>query len=193
LTPVAAAASVRICGPKKSLIDRDRPQNRTGEDVMSALLTPRNLLVGLALIRLADSAVAQQAMQSMVVAPEALTWKDNPALPEGVQMAVVYGDPTKAGEVFVTRTKFPPNTQVAAHTHPFAEYVTVISGSIYLGEGDKLDTTRGQLFRAGTFYFNPAKHAHYGWTTNEEAIVQVQGVGPFGIDFIGPAGDPNKK
>jgi hypothetical protein len=69
----------------------------------------------------------------------------------------------------------------------------VISGSIYLGEGDKLDTTKGQLFKAGTFYFNPAKHAHYGWTTNEEAIVQVQGIGPFGIDFINPADDPRKK
>jgi hypothetical protein len=83
------------------------------EGVINLFLTPRNLLVGLALIGLAGPAVAQQAMQSMVVAPETLTWKDSPALAKGVQMAVVYGDPTKAGEVFVTRTKFPPNTQGA--------------------------------------------------------------------------------
>jgi quercetin dioxygenase-like cupin family protein len=83
----------------------------------------------------------------MAIAPETLTWKDNPALPKGVQMAVVYSDPTKAGEVFVTRTKFPPNTQVAANTHPFAEYVTVISGSIYLGEGTNSTQQRGNCLR----------------------------------------------
>src|SRR6516162_8440872 len=38
--------AVRDCTPKKSLIDRDHPRNHTGEDVMIALLTPRNLLVG---------------------------------------------------------------------------------------------------------------------------------------------------
>jgi hypothetical protein len=49
------------------------------------------------------------------------------------------------------------------------------------------------LFKAGTFYFNPAKSAHYGWTTKEGAIVQVQGVGPGGIDFVNPADDRRKK
>jgi len=32
-----------------------------------------------------------------------------------------------------------------------------------------------------------------GQARNEEAIVQVQGVGPFGIDFTDPAEDPGKK
>jgi quercetin dioxygenase-like cupin family protein len=86
----------------------------------------------------------------------------------------VIGDPTKAGEMYMARTKFPPNYQIAAHTHPTAESVTLISGSVDLGEGDKLDTQKVTLLKAGAYVFNPAKHAHYAWTTNEEAVVQVQ-------------------
>src|SRR5262249_3468968 len=36
----------------------------------------------------------------------------------------------------------------------------------------------------------PAKHAHYAWTGNEEGILQVQFVGPGGIDYVNPADDP---
>jgi quercetin dioxygenase-like cupin family protein len=160
---------------------------------MDTLCTSRNLLVAVALIALTGPVLAQDAMKMTMVTPDALTWKDNPALPKGAQTAVVIGDPTKAGELFVTRTKFPPNYKVPAHTHPNAESVTVISGSLYLGEGDKLDTEKGKLLKAGTYFFNPAKHAHFGWTTNEETVVQGQGIGPAGIDYINPADDPRKK
>ena len=122
-----------------------------------------------------------------------LKWGPAPAVfPAGAQMAVLSGDPTKAGEMFVARTRFPPNYQVPAHTHPYTESVTVMSGSVYLGEGEKLDTEKGTLLKAGSYVLNPAKHAHYGWTKNEEAVVQVQGTGPAAIDYINPADDPRK-
>ena len=153
---------------------------------------PTALLFALAAIALTAPALAQDAMKVTMVAPDGLAWKDNPAV-KGAQTAVLFGDPTKAGEIFVTRTKLPPNTQIPAHTHPNVESATVISGSFFLGEGDKLDTQKGKMAKAGTYYFNPAKHAHFGWTTNEEAVIQVQGVGPAGLDYVNPADDPRKK
>jgi hypothetical protein len=39
----------------------------------------------------------------------------------------------------------------------------------------------------------PANQAHFVWTGDEEAVVQVQFVGPFGINYINPADDPRKK
>jgi pimeloyl-ACP methyl ester carboxylesterase len=36
------------------------------------------------------------------------------------------------------------------------------------------------------------RHAHYAWTGNEDAILQVQFIGPGGIDYINPADDPRK-
>ncbi|MGA6931209.1 MAG: cupin domain-containing protein, partial [Pseudolabrys sp.] len=107
-------------------------------------------------------------------------------------LAILVGDPTKAGGVVVQRVSFPANYVVPPHTHPYAETVTVISGSVGFGNGEKLDKT-GPLAKAGGFLANPAKHAHYVWTGNEPAIVQVQFIGPGGIDYINPADDPRKK
>ena len=146
-----------------------------------------------ALIVLAGAALAQEAMKVTVAKPDALTWKDNPNLPKGAQSATLLGDPTKAGEVVVTRVKLPANYKVPPHTHPYAETVTVISGSVGFGMGEKFDAKKGEMVKVGTFYAQPAKHAHYVWTGKQGAILQVQFIGPAGIDYINPADDPRKK
>ena len=149
----------------------------------------KKLLISVALIALAGSALAQDAVT--MVKPDGLTWKDNPALPKGAQFAVLVGDPTKAGGMVVQRVKLPANYQVPPHTHPYAETVTVISGSLGNGMGEKFEK-KGEMLKPGSFFALPAKHAHFVWTGNEEAIVQVQFVGPGGIDYINPADDPRK-
>ena len=151
----------------------------------------KKLLILAGLIALAGSASAQDAMKGIVVKPDALTWQDNPALPKGLQVAVILGDPTKA-EVVVQRVKFPPNSQIAPHTHPYSEVVTVISGTIGTDEGEKFEKN-GEMLKAGSVFTHPAKHAHFGWSGNEGAILQVQFTGPGGIDYINPADDPRKK
>jgi quercetin dioxygenase-like cupin family protein len=149
----------------------------------------RALLVAAALIAFTNSAMPQDAMK---VTPDALTWKNNPAFPKDIQIAALVGDPTKAGEVVVLRIKFPPNSQIPPHTHPYSEVVTVISGTIGSSHGEKLEKT-GEMLKPGSMWVYPAKHAHYAWTGNEEAILQVQFTGPGGIDYINPADDPRKK
>src|SRR5262245_47571714 len=151
----------------------------------------KKLLISVALIALSGSSLAQDAVT--MVKPDALTWKDNPALPNGGQVAILVGNPTKAGSVVVQRTKLPANYKVPPHTHPYAETVTVISGSLGFGMGEKFDTTKGEVVKAGALHAMPAKHAHYLWTANEEAIIQVQFVGPAAIDYVNPADDPRKK
>jgi hypothetical protein len=100
------------------------------------------------------------------------------------------GDPTKA-EVVVSRTKLPANYQIPPHTHPYAEVVTVLSGSVGFGMGEKFEKT-GEMATPGTLNVVPIKHAHFTWTGNEGAILQVQYTGPTGIDYINPADDPRK-
>jgi quercetin dioxygenase-like cupin family protein len=101
------------------------------------------------------------------------------------------GDPTKA-EVVVMRVKMPANYQVPPHTHPYAETITVISGSLGNGMGEKFEK-KGEMLKPGSFFALPAKHAHFVWTGNEEVIIQVQFFGPGVIDYINPADDPRKK
>jgi quercetin dioxygenase-like cupin family protein len=151
---------------------------------------PKKLLLAAALIAFSSSAMTQE--QLMRVTPDALTWKDNPAFPKGVQIATLVGDPTKAGEVVVLRIKFPANFQMPPHTHPYSEVVTVISGAIGTSHGEKFEK-KGELLKPGSLWVYPAKHAHYAWTGYEEGILQVQFIGPGGIDYINPADDPRKK
>jgi len=70
--------------------------------------------------------------------------------------------------------------------------VTVISGEMGFGMGEKMDKT-GPMLGVGTFLANPAKHAHYVWTGGQPAIIQIQFTGPGGIDYINPADDPRKQ
>lgn len=128
----------------------------------------------------------------ILLTPDKLVWQDDQGLPKGAQIAVLVGDPSKAGDTVVLRAKFPPNYQVPPHTHPHAETVTLISGNIGFGVGEKVEKT-GDLLKPGAFLAQPANHAHYGWTGDQEAIIEVHFVGPGGITYINPADDPHKK
>ena len=112
-------------------------------------------LILTAFIALAGSALGEDAMQDILVKPDELAWKDAPNLPKGGQVAILVGDPTKPGEVVVQRLKFPPNYHVPPHTHPYAEFGTVISGSFGVGMGEKLEK-KGETF--DIIYADPPYH-----------------------------------
>lgn len=127
-----------------------------------------------------------------VIRPDALVWQENPAFPKGIQIATLVGDPTKAGDTVVQRIKFPANFQMPPHTHPFSEVVTVISGRIGTSGGEKVEK-KGDLLEPGAMWVYPAKHAHYAWTGGQEAVLQVQYIGPGGIEYVNAADDPRKR
>src|SRR5260370_7751096 len=134
------------------------------------------LLLG-ALIASVGPVLAQDGVEEAVVTPEALVGRDNANIAKGGQVAILVGDPAKAGDVVVQRVKLPPNYQVPPHTHPYAETVTLISGSVGFGMGEKFDN-KGALAKPGTLFANPAKHAHYVCTGPQEPTVQVPFIGP---------------
>ena len=124
----------------------------------------KSLLMATGLIALSIPAMAQNA--EVRVTPDTLVWKDNPAFPKGVQVAILVGDPTKVGEVVVLRIKFPPNFQMPPHTHPYSEVVTLVSGSVGSSHGEKFEK-KGDLLKPGSLWVYPAKHPHYAWTGSE--------------------------
>src|SRR5207253_6471324 len=74
-----------------------------------------------------------------IVTPADLQWADAPpSLPPGAKMAVLSGDPGKAGP-FTVRMQAPAGYKIPPHTHPTDERVTVISGNFRVGMGDKID------------------------------------------------------
>jgi len=127
----------------------------------------------------------------VMVTPDDLKWTDIPSLPPGAKIAVIEGPMTEAVP-FTFRLKLPANYKIPAHSHPAIEHVTVISGGFSMGTGDKLDTSKSKELRAGSVAIMQPKTPHFGWT-KEEAIVQVHGVGPWGVTYVNPEDDPRKK
>ena len=131
------------------------------------------------------------AADHVMVAPKDLKWEDVPALPPGAKVAVLEG-PMDQATPFTIRLKFPANYKVPAHWHPAIEHVTVLSGTLNMGIGDKLDTTKTKALSAGSVVIIQPKTNHFGWT-KKETVVQAHGVGPWGVTYVDPANDPRKK
>src|SRR6185503_13389497 len=74
-----------------------------------------------------------------------------PSLPPGAQLAVVEGDPSKAGGTYTLRAKLPDGYKVPPHWHPVTENVTVLEGAFYIGMGEKFDEAAGRELKAGSF------------------------------------------
>lgn len=129
--------------------------------------------------------------QHVMFAQGDLKWNDGPAsLPAGAKIAVLEGDPKKAG-LFTIRLQFPAGFKVQPHTHPVAEHVTVLSGTLNMGAGTKFDETAAHEMTAGGFSLMPAEMAHFAWT-KEGCVLQVHAMGPFEVNYINPADDPRQ-
>ena len=117
-----------------------------------------------------------------IVNAEDMQWQDYPGLP-GVKFVVLYGDPKKEG-VYVIRAKFAPHTMSRPHWHPEARYVTVISGTWWGGTGDSFDPDLTVPLKAGSFAVHTPGEVHYDGARDEEAVVQIIGVGPSGTNVV---------
>lgn len=113
---------------------------------------------------------------TIIVTPDKLTWKPNPRV-AGVEGADLVGDSTKQG-LYIQRIRFPANFKVQAHTHPDERTYTIISGTWYVGWGDKFDEAKLIALPAGSFYTEPANVPHFVATKGEPVVIQLGGTGP---------------
>ncbi|MGV3505553.1 MAG: cupin domain-containing protein [Adhaeribacter sp.] len=128
-------------------------------------------------------------MEHTFYSPEGLEWKEGPAsLPKGSKVALLEGDPAKEGP-FTIRVKFPANYKIGPHWHPAIEHVTVLKGTLYMGMGKETDMGQARKLDTGGYAVMPAKMPHYAFT-KDEALIQLHGIGPWGITYLNPADDP---
>ena len=128
----------------------------------------------------------------LMVLPDAIKWVDGPAFFQpGSKMAVLEGDPSGTGP-YTIRGKLPKNFKIMPHFHPTDEHVTVLKGKFYMGIGDKLNEDAATELPAGGYANMHAGTHHYAFT-KKPCMVQVHGVGPFGITYLNPADDPRNK
>lgn len=115
-----------------------------------------------------------------------------PLLPKGFQIAVIEGTPPFTDpKSFAFLLKFPKDYVIPLHTHAVEERVTVLKGTLLLGEGDKVDKAKTKPLETGGIVAIPGGAPHWA-IAKGETIIHVQGVGPFGITYPNPKDDPRQ-
>ncbi len=149
-------------------------------------------------VTLAAGAATAQGSQSgseqhaIIALPGKIAWAPAPAsLPRGAQLAVVEGDPSKAG-AFTMRLRMPDGYRIPPHFHPVVEHVTVLQGTFRVGMGDSFDAaTLGDL-PTGTFAALSSGVRHFAQAKGE-TVIQLHGVGPWSLTYVNPADDPRTR
>jgi hypothetical protein len=149
-----------------------------------------------ALVLLSVIAVGQaqtgQTTGHVLLAPADLKWGPAPAgLPPGGQAVVLSGDPSKP-EPFALSAKLPDGYTIPPHWHPSTENVVVVSGSLMLGMGEKLNEASMKTIGSGGYAMLPKDMRHYAKAKGATTIV-VYGTGPFEITYVNPSDDPRMK
>jgi len=106
--------------------------------------------------------------------PDQIHWTDDPI---GAKMAVVAGDPSKPG-LYVVLVKWAPGHFSHPHFHPHDRFITVLSGTWWVGTGPKFDTDATVPLPAGTFVTHFGKQIHYDGAKDTEAVLEIVGEGP---------------
>ena len=112
-----------------------------------------------------------------------------PAFPTGARLAVLVGDPTKAGP-FLIRVKLSAGVKMMPHKHSEDRIYTVISGVFYIGLGEKFDETKLTAYAPGSVLILPSGQPHFHWAKSGEYVTQVSAIGPLGLAYLDPANDP---
>ena len=137
---------------------------------------------------------AQEAATHSAAVVPAGTAKFGPApdiLPPGAKLAVLEGDPTKAG-TYTMRLWMPNGYTIPPHVHPADEHVTVVEGTFLVGMGGTIDASKLTSLPVGSFGMLPPGMQHYA-RAKGTTVIQLHGVGPWSLTYVNAADDPRKK
>jgi quercetin dioxygenase-like cupin family protein len=124
---------------------------------------------------------------AVALTPSQLTWK--PGRVPGIENAALLGS-SKAEGAYVERVRFPPHFVIQAHSHPDQRSYTILSGTWYIGYGEKFDEIKLQALPAGSFYVEPAGVHHFVATKDEPVVLQLSGMGRTATQFLDKANTP---
>jgi hypothetical protein len=105
--------------------------------------------------------------------PKDIKWTNT----SGGATAVLVGDPAKDG-LYVVLQKWNPNNMSRPHSHPNDRFITVISGTWWVGTGSNYDPSTTTAVPAGSFVTHYGKELHYDGAKDGEVILQIVGIGP---------------
>jgi quercetin dioxygenase-like cupin family protein len=163
----------------------DTLRGREGDMIRSHSLKWTACLLGTLLLTAplaSGQSIKPDALGFIVVQPDDVKFADG-----GQSQILIAGDPTKPG-IYVIRIRFAPHQTSRPHFHNQDRYVTVIKGTWWVALGpdsDVYDMSKTVPMKAGGFVKHPAGSHHYDGAKDEEAIVQIVGMGPVTTTQVG--------
>jgi quercetin dioxygenase-like cupin family protein len=124
-----------------------------------------------------------------VIRSEEVQWRRFAAFPPRARLAVLVGDPTRAGP-YVIRVRIPGGIKMMPHRHPEDRIYTVISGIFYIGIGSRFDEEILTAHAPGSVVVLPGGQSHFHWAKSGEYVTQVTAIGPLDLEYVDPAHDP---
>jgi len=106
--------------------------------------------------------------------PSQITWGGRPGAAE---TAVVLGDPSKPG-LYIELVKWYPHNMSRPHFHPNDRYITVLSGTWWVGTGTKYDPDSTVPMPPGSVVKHFGKQVHYDGAKDEDTVLEMVGQGP---------------
>lgn len=148
---------------------------RTGLAALIVALAAAFCAAPAARASISDIARADLDAKAISIVPiEKLQFKGKPG---GPQTAVVFGDPDGDG-LYGIIIKWPPHTNSRPHIHLNDRYITVLSGTWWVGTGAKFDPNSMQPVKPGAMVTHYAGQIHYDGAKDEPAMIYIVGMGP---------------
>lgn len=132
------------------------------------------LAIGLPLCWSAATAADLDPKAISIKLPDQIHWVANPS---GSESAVLVGDPSKPG-LYVVLNKWKAHHNSKPHSHPNDRFITVISGTWWVGTGSDYNPDTLKPVPAGSFVTHYGNEVHYDGAKDEDTILQIVGIGP---------------
>jgi hypothetical protein len=106
--------------------------------------------------------------------PDHIQWKTSPS---GADSAVLVGDPAKPG-LYIVLTRWHAGHMSHPHFHPNDRFITVLSGTWWVGTGTKFDPDKTVPVPAGSYVVHYGKQVHYDGAKDGDTVLEIVGEGP---------------
>ena len=110
-----------------------------------------------------------------ITPPDKIPWVENERA--GSAAAILAGDPSKPG-IYVELTKWHAGHMSHPHFHPNDRFITVISGTWWVGTGTRFDPEATVPMPAGSFVTHFGKQVHYDGAKEGDTVLEIVGEGP---------------
>jgi len=134
---------------------------------------PSALLAALALFPVSNRAAEPDPKMVTFTAPDKIDWKRGAAN----DTALVQGDPSKPG-LYIQLIRWHPGNMSRPHYHSTARYVTVLSGTWWIGTGTKYDPASTYPAPAGSYVVDVPGGIHYDGAKDADCVIEIVGIGP---------------